>query len=175
MAINDGYIDLVRGDITRERVDAIVNAANSSLLGGGGVDGAIRRVAGPDLLEACRAIGDCPPGEARITPGFLLPARFVIHTVGPVWQGGANGEDDVLASCYRNCVNLAGAHNLSSLSFPSIGTGAYRFPVIRAAQIAVRELRDAVDRDRNLCRVRVICHGDDTFRAYAHAMEDLLD
>ncbi|MBA2775208.1 MAG: O-acetyl-ADP-ribose deacetylase [Chloroflexia bacterium] len=175
MAISDGYIDLVEGDITRERVDAIVNAANSSLLGGGGVDGAIHRVAGPDLLEACRAIGGCLPGEARVTPGFHLPAKFVIHTVGPIWSGGAAGEDTILANCYRSCTRLAKSMGLVSLAFPSIGTGAYGFPVERASRIAVRELRDAVDRDPNLLTIRVICFGDDTFRAYARAMEDLLD
>ncbi|CAN5849347.1 O-acetyl-ADP-ribose deacetylase [soil metagenome] len=175
MAISDGYIDLVMGDITRERVDAIVNAANSSLLGGGGVDGAIHRVAGPDLLEACRAIGGCLPGEARVTPGFHLPAKFVIHTVGPIWSGGAAGEDTILANCYRSCTLLAKSMDLVSLAFPSIGTGAYGFPVERASRIAVRELRDAVDRDPNLLPIRVICFGDDTFRAYTRAMEDLLD
>lgn len=175
MAISDGYIDLVRGDITRERVDAIVNAANSSLLGGGGVDGAIHRVAGPELLEACRAIGGCLPGEARVTPGFHLPAKFVIHTVGPVWNGGGDGEDTILANCYRSCARRAKSMNLVSLAFPSISTGAFGFPVERASRIAVRELRDAVDRDPNLLTIRVVCFGDDTFRAYARAMEDLLD
>jgi len=175
VAVSDGYIDLVRGDITRERVDAIVNAANPSLLGGGGVDGAIHRVAGPELLEACRASGGCPPGEARVTPGFHLPARFVIHTVGPIWNGGCNGEDEILANCYRNSTRLAKSMSLVSLAFPSISTGAHGFPLVRASRIAVRELRDAVDRDDNLITIRVICFDDDTFRAYARTMEDLLD
>lgn len=171
----DGFIEVVRGDITRQRVDAIVNAANGSLLGGGGVDGAIHRVAGPELLEACRKIGGCPPGEARITPGFRLPARFVIHTVGPVWHGGDQGEDEVLARCYRSSAALAGGRRLASIGFPSISTGAYGFPVQRAARIAVRELRAAAERDSRLRLIRVVCFGDDTFRAYERAMEDYLD
>jgi len=171
----DGFIEVVRGDITRQRVDAIVNAANASLLGGGGVDGAIHRVAGPELLDACREIGGCPPGQARITPGFRLPARYVIHTVGPVWQGGAQGEDEILANCYRNITRLARSRNLVRIAFPSISTGAYGFPVVRASRIAVRELRQAVERDENLQTVRVVCFGDDTFRAYERAMEDYMD
>jgi len=171
----DGYIEVVRGDITRQHVDAIVNAANSSLLGGGGVDGAIHRVAGPELLEACRTIGGCPPGEARITPGFRLPARFVIHTVGPIWRGGDHGEDDVLARCYRSSTSLARSRGLESMAFPSISTGAYGFPVARAARIAVRELRHAAERNEQLRTIRVVCFGDDTFQAYERAMEDYLD
>jgi len=133
----------IAGDLTRERVDAIVNAANERLLGGGGVDGAIHRAAGPALLEACRAIPEvapgvrCPTGRARITPGFALPAQFVIHTVAPVWRGGEHGEDALLASCYHACLAVAGAHGLRSLAFPAIGTGAYGFPIARAARIAV--------------------------------------
>jgi O-acetyl-ADP-ribose deacetylase (regulator of RNase III) len=126
-----------RGDITREAVDAIVNAANPSLLGGGGVDGAIHRAAGPDLLEACRRIGGCPTGEARITPGFRLPARWVIHTVGPVWRGGERGERDLLRSCYRSSLDLAVRHEARTVSFPCISTGAYGFPPDEAAAIAV--------------------------------------
>jgi O-acetyl-ADP-ribose deacetylase (regulator of RNase III) len=175
VSLSDGYIDLVQGDITRERVDAIVNAANSSLLGGGGVDGAIHRVAGPELLEACRKIGGCPPGESRVTPGFRLPARFVIHTVGPIWQGGGHGEDELLAACYRSSTAIARRLNLQTLAFPSISTGAYGFPVARASRIAVRELRNAIDRDDNLQTVRVVCHGVDTYRAYERAMEDYMD
>ncbi len=175
LVLADGSIEVVRGDITRERVDAIINAANSSRLGGGGVDGAIHRVAGPELLDACRPIGGCPPGEARITPGFRLPARFVIHTVGPIWRGGTEGEDEILADCYRNCAHLARSRNLESLAFPSISTGVYGFPVARASRIAVRELRAAVERDQNLVTVRVVCFGDDTFHAYERVMEDDMD
>ncbi len=171
----DGYIEVVRGDITRQRVDAIVNAANSSLLGGGGVDGAIHRVAGPELLEACRELGGCPPGQARITLGFRLPTRFVIHTVGPIWRGGTQDEDETLASCYRNCARLARSRNLTSVAFPSISTGAYGYPVTRASRIAVRELRRAVERNENLQTVRVVCFGDETFHAYERAMEDYMD
>jgi O-acetyl-ADP-ribose deacetylase (regulator of RNase III) len=130
-------IEVVEGDITRLPVDAVVNAANEALRGGGGVDGAIHRAAGPELLRACAAIGGCPTGEARITAGFRLPARHVIHTVGPVWHGGARGEDEALASCYRNALALAAAHGLDSIAFPAISTGVYRFPPDRAAAIAV--------------------------------------
>lgn len=173
--LSDGFIEVIRGDITRQHVDAIVNAANSSLLGGGGVDGAIHRVAGPELLEACRTLGGCPPGEARITPGFRLPARFVIHTVGPIWQDGAHDEDAILARCYRNSARLAQSRNLVSIAYPSIGTGAYGFPLARASRIAVRELRQAVERDDHLQTVRVVCFGDETFHAYELAMEDYMD
>lgn len=173
--LSDGFIEVIRGDITRQHVDAIVNAANASLMGGGGVDGAIHRVAGPELLAACREIGGCPPGQARFTPGFRLPARYVIHTVGPVWRGGAQGEDEILANCYRNSTRLASSRNLVSIAFPSISTGAYGFPVARASRIAVRELRQAVERDERLQTVRVVCFGDDTFRAYERAMEDYMD
>jgi len=175
MSVGDGYIEVVQGDITRQEVDAIVNAANSSLLGGGGVDGAIHRVSGPGLLEACQKIGGCPPGEARITPGFRLPAASVIHTVGPVWRGGGHGEDAILARCYRNTMSLASQHQVRSIAFPSISTGAYGFPVNRAAGITVRELRDAVDRHPDITTVRIVCFGQDTFAAYEEAMDDLLD
>lgn len=130
-----------QGDITRLEVDAIVNAANCSLLGGGGVDGAIHRAAGPELLEACRVFGGCPTGEARITPGFRLPARRVIHTPGPVWHGGHAGEDDLLADCYRNSLMLAAMHHCRSVAFPCISTGVYHFPAERAAAIAAATVR----------------------------------
>lgn len=134
-------IEAVQGDITAERVDAIVNAANSSLLGGGGVDGAIHRAAGPELREACRPLGGCPVGEARATPGFRLPARWVIHTVGPVWSGGGRGEADLLASCYRHALAAADELGARSVAFPAISTGAYGYPARDAARIAIGTLR----------------------------------
>jgi O-acetyl-ADP-ribose deacetylase (regulator of RNase III) len=173
--LDDGYIQISIGDITRQNVDAIVNAANSSLLGGGGVDGAIHRVAGPELLEACRKIGGCPPGEARITPGFRLPAKHVIHTVGPIWKGGTASEDDILRRCYRSTLAMAAQFGVRSIAFPAISTGAYGFPGLRAARIAVAELRDGADRYEDLSDIRVICFSASTFADYEQAIESLLD
>ena len=162
-------IEVVEGDITRLAVDAIVNAANTSLLGGGGVDGAIHRAAGPELLEECRAIGGCPTGEARITRGYRLPARFVIHTVGPVWYGGNRGEPDLLASCYRNSLQLAVDHAVRSIAFPAISCGIYGYPADRAAEIAVRECAKA----ESLERILLVAFGSDVFEAMEHSLRRL--
>jgi O-acetyl-ADP-ribose deacetylase (regulator of RNase III) len=167
--MRDLRLQIVQGDITTMTTDAIVNAANSSLSGGSGVDGAIHRAAGPALLEACRAIGGCPPGEARITPGFNLPARYVIHTVGPVWQGGARGEAETLAHCYRNTLALAVQHDLRSLAFPSISTGAYGFPIRRAARIALRAILGILDYNSTFDRILCVCYSRDDYDEYVAA------
>lgn len=166
-------IRVVQGDITRETVDAIVNAANSSLLGGAGVDGAIHRVAGPELLAYCRTLGGCPTGQARITPGFHLPARWVIHTVGPVWHGGQRGEDDLLASCYRESLRQAVAHDVRTIAFPQISTGAYHFPLERACAIAAREVAVGLAGNASLAEVRLVCFTPEGFAAAREALRDL--
>jgi O-acetyl-ADP-ribose deacetylase len=159
-------IELHLGDITRLAVDAIVNAANSSLLGGGGVDGAIHRAAGPELVAECRMLGGCAPGEAKLTAGYKLPARHVIHTVGPVWNGGGAGEDATLARCYRNSLALAQRHGLASIAFPGISTGIYRFPQGRAAAIAVAETRAFLRADDVVRRIVFVCFNDAALEAY---------
>jgi len=171
-------IELVLGDITRQRVDAIVNAANSTLLGGGGVDGAIHRAGGPALLDACRAIraerGECPTGEAVLTGGGGLPARFVIHAVGPVWRGGDQGEAELLASCYRNSLRIAASHGLQTVAFPSISTGIYGYPVSLAASTALAEVASFLSIEAVApARVRFVLFDPVTFATYAGALEAL--
>lgn len=166
-------LEIRETDITRLGVDAIVNAANESLLGGGGVDGAIHRAAGPELLVECRALGGCPTGEARITEGYRLPAKYVIHTVGPVWAGGGRGEDDLLESCYRNALALARGNGVRSIAFPAISTGVYRFPPDRAARIAVTAVRDELARAPGAIETVVFCtFGREATESYRKALTD---
>jgi O-acetyl-ADP-ribose deacetylase (regulator of RNase III) len=169
-ATPDPRIVLRRGDITTLAVDAIVNAANSSLLGGGGVDGAIHDAAGPELVRECQTLGGCPTGEARITRGYRLPARCVIHAVGPVWRGGIAGEDALLASCYRNSLRVAVEHELRSIAFPAISTGIFRFPADRAARIATAEVTDFLRGEQRLERVIFCCFDAATLAHYRRAL-----
>ena len=166
-------LDVVQGDITRLKVDAIVNAANRTLLGGGGVDGVIHRAAGPGLLEECRTLGGCRTGEAKITGGYDLPARWVIHTVGPVWHGGNAGEDESLAECYRNSLALAEQHGIETIAFPAISTGAYRFPLDRAARIAVREVVRFLEHNTTV-KVTLVCFGGQAYDSFRTAVREIL-
>ena len=163
-------IDVVRGDITEQEVDAIVNAANSSLLGGGGVDGAIHRAAGPELLAECRALGGCAPGEAKATGGYRLPARHVIHTVGPVWGGGRHGEAETLAACHRNALALADELGCRSVAFPAISTGIFGYPIAEAATVAVPATQDALREHPSIEHVRFVVFNDETEKAFSAAV-----
>jgi O-acetyl-ADP-ribose deacetylase (regulator of RNase III) len=164
-------IEVIQADITKLNVDAIVNAANNSLLGGGGVDGAIHRAAGSGLLAECRKLNGCPTGEVRITKGYNLLAKWVIHTVGPIWRGGIAGEDQLLADCYKNSLMLARDNAIKAIAFPSISTGAYRFPVERASKIAIREMRKFLEADLVLEKVIIACFDNETLKYYLKELD----
>jgi O-acetyl-ADP-ribose deacetylase (regulator of RNase III) len=166
-----GKIELRLGDITKQSVDAIVNAANTALLGGGGVDGAIHRAAGPELLAECRRIGSCPTGEARITKAYRLPAKHVIHTVGPIWRGGKTNEKELLRNCYRNSMKLADENGIKTIAFPSISTGAYGFPIERAAPIALQVVRENLQKMMNLEKVIFICFSQSDYDVYEKSLK----
>jgi len=167
----DPRVDIIEGDITKQQVDAVVNAANTSLLGGGGVDGAIHRAAGPELLEETRKIGGCPTGEARVSKGYKLPAKWVIHTVGPVWKGGQKNEENLLANCYRNTLAAAKERGVKTIAFPSISTGAYGFPLERATEIALTETKTFLESDKTLQRVVFVCFGEKVLNTYKQVAE----
>ena len=165
-----GTLAIIQGDITTQRVDAIVNAANCSLLGGGGVDGAIHRAAGPELLAECRTLHGCETGKAKITKGYRLPASYVIHTPGPVWHGGGHGEEELLASCYRSCLTLAAENGCRTVDFPSISTGVYHFPLEKAARIAVSTIRACLEELPQIEQVRMVCFDKRTKSFYEEAL-----
>ena len=166
-------ISIIKGDIVEQHVEAIVNAANNSLLGGGGVDGTIQKAAGPGLLEECRKLNGCATGEAKITEGHALPASYVIHTVGPVWKDGKHRENELLSQCYHNCLRIAKKYGLRTIAFPSISTGAYRYPVERASRIAISEIVRFLGSDESIRNVIIVCFNDEAFRCYSAALDEI--
>jgi O-acetyl-ADP-ribose deacetylase (regulator of RNase III) len=171
----DNRVEIIQGDITELEVDAIVNAANTTLLGGGGVDGAIHRTAGPELVAETRKIGGCPTGEARATSGYRLPAKWVIHTVGPVWGGGKRNEDELLANCYINSFKAARELGVKTIAFPSISTGAYMFPLERATEIALNETKKILQSDENFTKVIFVCFGERVLKAYQEIYKNIFE
>lgn len=169
----DKRIEIITGDITKQKTDAIVNAANNSLLGGGGVDGAIHMAAGRELLAECVTLNGCETGQAKITQGYKLPAKYVIHTVGPVWHGGGHHEKDLLASCYRNCLKLASDKNIRTIAFPSVSTGAYRFPLEYASEIALTEIMHFLKSNQTMEKVIIVCFGSDASEVYKKKLEEI--
>ncbi len=165
-------ISVVQGDITKQKVDAIVNAANTTLLGGGGVDGAIHRAAGPKLLDECRALGGCPTGGVKLTKGYCLPAKYVIHTVGPVWHGGNRREDELLASCYCLSLELAAEQGIKTIAFPAVSTGVYGFPLDRATRIAVREVKAFLDKNPIIENIVFVCFDRATYDCYVKVLSE---
>ncbi|ADJ28210.1 O-acetyl-ADP-ribose deacetylase [Nitrosococcus watsonii] len=171
--MNDPRITIMQGGITKMEVDAIINAANQTLLGGGGVDGAIHRAAGPELKEECRSLGGCKTGEAKLTRGYQLPARYIIHTVGPIWKGGQRNEDQLLAQCYRNSLAIALAKGISTLAFPSISTGAYGFPLKQACRIALQEVKTFLGQDTTIKQIYFVCFSEQDFKQYQEAFQTM--
>ncbi|MEI7731493.1 MAG: O-acetyl-ADP-ribose deacetylase [Verrucomicrobiota bacterium] len=166
-------IAIITGDIVTQKVDAIVNAANKSLLGGGGVDGAIHRAAGPGLLQECRSLNGCATGEAKITAGYHLPAKHIVHTVGPIWEDGTHGEDEALARCYQSCFALMKTHRLFTIAFPSISTGIYNFPLARACRIALTQTRIFLENNQEIHQVVFVCYGPGALRCYQEAAQEI--